>query len=178
LDDELICHGLLTGSANAMQGSKWLAVCKLLREQQAKEDGVRSLLLSISHELRTPAQSGLAAAALLARRACVAADAETAFLVQAISASCGLLLGMVANVLSMRGIESGELAMHVAPFEPRAAVADVLNVCRLGRGARDIVWMDEAAPLPTETHGDRTFFCQILQNLVRLPARLRADSTR
>ena len=55
-----------------MQGSKWLAVCKLLRAQQAKEDAVRSLLVSISHELRTPAQSGLAAAALLARLPCAA----------------------------------------------------------------------------------------------------------
>jgi hypothetical protein len=68
-------------------------VCKLLRDQEAKEKAIRRLLLSVLPELRTPAQSGLAAAQLLAQRASVLADSEASFLVQAMSASCGLLLG-------------------------------------------------------------------------------------
>ena len=68
-------------------------MCKLLRKQEEKERSMRSLLLAISHELRTPAQSGLASSQLLAQRASVTEDTEAAFLVQAIGASCGLLLG-------------------------------------------------------------------------------------
>ena len=77
----------------AAQGSRWSLVCKLLRKQEEKERSMRSLLLAISHELRTPAQSGLASSQLLAQRASVTEDTEAAFLVQAIGASCGLLLG-------------------------------------------------------------------------------------
>jgi K+-sensing histidine kinase KdpD len=64
-----------------------------MQYQMNKEQALRSLLLSISHELRTPAQSGLAASTLLAARDSVASDDEALFLVRAISASCGLLLG-------------------------------------------------------------------------------------
>jgi hypothetical protein len=34
---------------------------------------------------------------------------------------------MVSNVLSMRSIEAGELEMHVADFDPRAVVEDLLQ---------------------------------------------------
>ena len=94
-------------------------------------------------------------------------DQEAAFLVQAISASCGLLLGMVSNVLSMRHIESGTLDMRVVPFDPRAAVHELLQVCRVGCHTR-ITWPEEeAALLPATVEGDHMFFIQILQNLVR-----------
>ncbi len=132
------------------QGPSWYLVCKSLQSQKEKEQALRSLLLSISHELRTPAQSGLAASQLLAARGSVAADDEALFLVQAIGASCRLLLGMVSNVLSMRNIESGELEMHPSAFDPRAAVHDLLQVCRLGCATSDIVWTDEDEPLPAE----------------------------
>jgi hypothetical protein len=82
---------------------------------------------------------------------------------------------MVTNVLSMRSIEAGALDMHVAPFDPRAAVAVLLQVCRFGAGctsAGALAWADEAAPLPARVEGDRAFFSQILQNLVC--ARVRA----
>jgi hypothetical protein len=68
-------------------------VCKSAASQIAKEAALRSLLLSVSAELRTPAQSGLAASQLLAQRASIAGDDEALFLVQAVGASCGLLLG-------------------------------------------------------------------------------------
>ncbi len=83
-------HALL---ALATQGSRWYLVCRLLQAQQAKEQALRQLLLSVSHELREPAQSGLAASTLLAQRASVSSDAEASFLVQAVTASYGLLLG-------------------------------------------------------------------------------------
>jgi K+-sensing histidine kinase KdpD len=103
-------------------------MCKSMQLHMEREQALRSLLLSTSHQLRTPAQSGLTASELLAERASVAGDAEALFLVQAIGASCRLLLGMVSNVLSMRHIESGELEMHAAVFDPRAAVQDLLQV--------------------------------------------------
>ena len=59
---------------------------------------MRNLLLSISHELREPVQSSLAASQLLAQHANVVQDSEAAFLVQAICASCGFLLGAHACI--------------------------------------------------------------------------------
>ncbi len=154
-------------SSGCVQGSHWYMVCKSMQQQVETEQALRSLLLSILRELRTPAQSGLAAAQLLAQRASVARDGEALFLVQAVRASCGLLLGMVSNVLSMRNIESGELEMHPASFDPRAAVNDLLQVCRLGCLQSEIVWTNEAEPLPSTVTADQTHFSQIVQNLVR-----------
>ena len=93
-------------------------------------------------------------------------DEEALFLVQAIGASCRLLLGMVSNVLSMRSIEAGELEMHPAEFSPRDALTDLLQVCRLGRAQSDIVWLNEHEPLPTSVTADRNFLNMILQNLL------------
>jgi signal transduction histidine kinase len=138
-------------------------VCKLLRAQEEKERAIRSLLLSISHELREPAQSGLAASQLLSQRRSVRADAEATFLVDAIGASCGLLLGLVSNVLSMRSIESGALEMTVTAFDPGAAVRALLQVCRLGCTTARVAL--RAAPLPRTVTADKTFLCSILQNL-------------
>lgn len=155
---------------------------------------MRNLLLSINHELREPTQSSLAASQLLAQHADVVQDSEAAFLVQAICASCSFLLGahamhasamlrsclhlvfdayrtycagMVSNAQSMRSIEDGTLDMHVVPFDARAAVRDLLQVCRLGCAQSNIGWTNEAEPLPVLVEADRSFFCQILQNLVR-----------
>jgi signal transduction histidine kinase len=141
-------------------------MCKDSREQMEKEEALRKLLLCISRELREPANSVLAAKALLAQRASVSDDAEAAFWVQAIGASCRLLLGIVTNVLSMRVIESGELEMLPVEYDPSSAVNDVLQVCRLGCSSR-VEWRNEDEPLPRIVLADRTFFCQILQNLVR-----------
>lgn len=155
----------LLRSNGCITGNRIVAVCRQLRAQEQKEEAMRQLFVSISRELREPAQSGLAAAQLLSQRACVAEDEESVFLARAISASCGLLLGMIGNVLSMRDIEAGTLALHVAPFDPRAAVADLIQVCHLGR-AGDISWANEAEPLPSVVEADRSFLCQILQILV------------
>jgi hypothetical protein len=159
---------MLVHTSGCMEGPRWHLVCKRLNAQEAKEKAIRGLLLSISHELRTPAQSGLAATELLAARASVQGDAEAAFLVQAVGASCGLLLGMVSNATSMRSIEKGELDMHPSLFDPAEALASLLQVCRLGctAAAARIDWA-QAEPLPQTVLADRTFFSQILQNLVR-----------
>jgi signal transduction histidine kinase len=87
---------------------------------------------------------------------------------------------MVTNVLSVRSIEAGALDMHVAPFDPRAAVAELLQVCRFGAGctaAGELAWTNERAPLPARVEGDRAFFSQILQNLVRARARACVDAS-
>jgi hypothetical protein len=80
-------------TSGCIEGDAWCVACASMQFQRDKEQQLRSLLLSISHELRTPAQSGLAASQLLAQRDSVARDEEALFLVRAIGASCGLLLG-------------------------------------------------------------------------------------
>ena len=157
----LLCTG-------CTEGRCVYAVCSDHHEQVAKEAALRALLLSVSRELREPANAILTASALLARRAAVADDAEAAFCVQALGASSCLLLGLITNVLSMRRMQSGTLELHSALFDPGAALRDVLQVCRVACacGLRS-----ELAPLPAAVEADKTFLGQILQNLVTNAAR-------
>ena len=159
-------------SAGALVGARWHCVCRSLRGQAERESAVRSLLLAVSREIRTPAQSGLAAAALLAQRPCVRADPEAQFLVSAILSSCSLLLNMASNAISLRSIEAGTLQMRPALFDPAEAVDELLRVCNLGTSGPDgdapaAASLAPGGPLlPARVRGDRALFCHALQNLL------------
>ena len=165
-------------STGALVGARWHCVCRSLRGQAEREAAVRALMLSVSKDIRTPAQSGLAAAALLAQHACIAADAESQFLVSAILASCSMLLNMASNAMSMRSVEEGTLEMRPAVFDPAEAVDELLRVCNLGRARHDggdvrggnarvaALRTPGGLPLPARVRGDCALFCHALQNLL------------
>ena len=110
------------------------------------EAALRELLLSTSYDLRVNTQNVQAASTLLLAQPAVAADEEAAFLADAIHSSCNLLLGIVSNVIEMRKLERGELALSPQPFDPAAALRDVLRSCAFGlqRGAAGLRWENEA----------------------------------
>ena len=160
-------------SAGALVGERWHCVCRSLRGQAAREAAVRSLMLSVSRDIRTPAQSGLAAAALLAQHSSICADPESRVLVSAIQASCSLLLNMASNAVSLRSVEDGTLEMRPALFDPAEAIDELLRVCNLGRAGHDGADAPKAAalapggrPLPARVRGDCALFCHALQNLL------------
>jgi hypothetical protein len=66
---------------------------------------------------------------------------------------------MVSNVLSMRSIESGELEMHVAEFDPRDVVEDLLQA-RARACARAIRWVVILSP--------RAAMLTLARNIARL----------
>ena len=150
-----------------MSSTAWCVVCKDISSRFRRESALRTLLLCISAELREPANAIIAACSLLSQHVCVHADADASFLLDSLHASCSLQLCMIANVSSMRSIETGQLALTPAPFDPRAAVDAVLKVCRVNSPQTRIVWTDEQQPLPAVVEGsDRGCFCQIFQNLL------------
>jgi len=68
----------------------------------------------------------------------------------------------------MHKIEAGEVSLTRKTFSIRQMVRDILQMCRLGLAERmsDLVWDDEATPLPERVEGDLLHLQQITQNLV------------
>jgi K+-sensing histidine kinase KdpD len=128
------------------QGTYVYGVLRDASESHAAETALRDLLLSTSYDLRVNTQNVQAASTLLLAHPAVAADEEAAFLAGAIQSSCNLLLGIVSNVIEMRKLERGELALTPTAFNPAAALRDVLRSCAFGlqRGAAGLRWENEA----------------------------------
>ena len=112
-----------------------------------------------------------AASTLLSQRPSVQRDEDASFLVAAISSASRLLGGIVANVLSLRALESGTVAVRSAPFSLRRLVSSVVAVCRMCPAhttAARVTWLEEEedAALPPVLLGDEDRLAQILLNLV------------
>jgi PAS domain S-box-containing protein len=143
---------------------------------------LRAYLDAMSHDLRTPCHSIVAASQLLASRESVADDAEAAFLVQAIRSSGALMLGVIGNVLGLRDIDADaaavqqrggdgmRLSLKPAAFSPVALLESALATCSLGEGHPQAVqWADEhagAPPLPPVLNADVDALTQMLTNML------------
>ena len=140
--------------------TRWTLICKDLSPQFGRDDVLRRLLVCVSRRLRDPATAVLVAAELLVAHV---PDAD-AGLLSALGASCRLLLCVLRNVLSARAADELEPPPADAPFDPRAAACDVVNVLRTLYGAA--LELDAAdASLPSVVMGDRELFCHILMNI-------------
>ena len=142
-------------------------VCRDVRHRKKSELELRSFAASTSADLREPCNGILIITALLEQRAGLSAEASA--LLAVIRASCGLLLGIVANVLTAKLVESGELTLHAMLFDPQAAISDIVQVCRLGCGVNaepdfGIRWTKQE--LPALVEGDRDRILQIAQNII------------
>ena len=69
---------------------------------KAAEYALKDLLTSTSFDLRMNAQNILAASELLLKQASVQQDEEALFLTNAVHSACGLLHGLVSNVVEVR----------------------------------------------------------------------------
>ena len=110
-----------------------------------------------------------AASTLLAQRSSVQRDEDASFLVAAISSASRLLGGIVANVLSLRALETGDVVVRTAPFSVRRLVTDGVSVCRMSLAhatAARVTWLDEDQPLPPLLLGDEDRLAQVLLNLL------------
>ncbi len=158
-------------TAGCAAGDRLYMVCRDVRARKAAEAALRAFALATSHDLREPANSILVSAALLERRACICAAPDARFLLSAIRASCGLLLGIVTNVLTARQLEQGQLTLNTVLFDPAEVIEDVLQACRLGAFAAPrggIAWERSGGDhLPPLVEADRDRLAQVLQNLVR-----------
>ncbi len=118
----------------------------------------------MSHEFRTPLSNILAAAGLLSEEV---QDARAGERVNQIRHSAYILLGMVEDALDVARVESGQLQLFAAPFDPRAVVQDVAEQMRSraeNKGLGVQLAFDES--LPEHVRGDAFRLRQILVNLV------------
>jgi hypothetical protein len=88
------------------------------------------------------------ASQLLSARPAIAADADAVDLLNAVRASCRLMLTTVDNVMDLKLLEAEAASgraqpLHErGPLDVRALLADVLDVCRVGC-LQDITWLKE-----------------------------------
>ena len=182
------CH-----SAGMCQGDLLFLVCRDVRTRKSVEVALRVFTLATSHDLREPCNAILVSLAVLEQRACVAASPsqqpltgeaaqelqsssldtthlEPAELVASMRASCGLLLGIVSNVLSAPQVHSGELTLQSDVFSPAAVLRDVMQACQLGcpaaAAAGGGVQAAPGEPLPPLVEGDSGRMAQVVQNLI------------
>ena len=141
--------------------TRWTLVCKDLSPQFGRDEALRRLLVCVSRRLREPAAAVLAAAERLVARV-PEADVQ---LLRAMGASCRLLLCVLRNVLSARAADELEPPLTDAPFDPRAAAHDVIDVLRTLHGAAlELDCTDSSLPGMVEG-ADRALFCHILMNI-------------
>ena len=177
------CH-----SAGMCQGDLLFLVCRDVRTRKSVEVALRVFTLATSHDLREPCNAILVSLAVLEQRPCVAssqqpcvgeaaqelqsssfdaAHMEPAELVASMRASCGLLLGIVSNVLSAPQVHSGELTLLSDVFSPASVLHDVMQACQLGCAAAAAagggVQVAPGEPLPPLVEGDSGRMAQVVR---------------
>jgi hypothetical protein len=160
-----------TEAAGCVSDGLLFLVSRDVRARMATEAALRAFALATSHDLREPCNAVLVSTSLLQRRPCVAASADCRFLVGAICSACGLLLGIVTNVLTARQLEAGALTLNHVLFSPAELIDAVLQACRSGCNTASmagIAWERGLGDhVPAVVEGDRDRLAQVLQNLVR-----------
>ena len=156
-------------STYTARGSLLFGITRDATGVQAAQRALKDILLSTSFDLRCSAASIVGASSLLRNRPAVMADAEAAFLSDAVRVSCNMLNGLASNVLELRRLERGELKVTLAPFNLRETVRAVLQMCRMAKSTGvELVWSNEAdaeTTLPPLVEGDAVLTALIIQNL-------------
>ena len=177
-------------------------VCRDIRARKSVEIAMRAFTLATTHDLRECCNAVLVSTAMLEKRDCIAGSSaspppspdtsrvsaaaaaaaaaedvplEPCFLVSCIRTACGLITGIIGNVLTAPQVEEGHLELEAEVFSPKATLRDVLQACRMGcaaaaqPGGSTIEWEeadDEARKLPPLVECDRKRLAQVLQNVI------------
>jgi PAS domain S-box-containing protein len=155
-----------------MHDGALMCVARDATRQKATQKALNEFLLSTSHDLRTPVHSILTGTQLLGQRESVRGDAEAAFLLDAVKASCALLLGTISSVLDMRAIDAQELGARLsstAPgsFSPTQLAADAVHTVCLGSGRPpDAIEWEPPAGLPERVEADVDRVTACLQHVL------------
>ena len=200
------CH-----TCGLVDGDVMYLVCRDVRARKSVELAMRAFTLATTHDVRECCNAVLVSTAVLEKRDCITASAgspppsqhnsavsssaaaaaaaaaaddmplEPHFLVSCIRTACGLILGIVGNVLTAPQVEEGHMRLDAEVFSPKALLRDVMQACRMGcaaaaqPGGSPIVWeeAEEALKLPPLVESDRNRLAQVVQCVRRLLACLR-----
>ena len=131
-------------------------------EAQAAEK--TELLAMLSHDIRTPLSAIMVVAEIL-QLGHLSPEQRDA--VRILNASSKSLLDLVNGILDKSRLEAGAPALHVAPFDPRALVRDLVTSLEPLAGSKSLrlrVALDER--LPPQVAGDALKLGQVLGNLL------------
>jgi signal transduction histidine kinase/sugar lactone lactonase YvrE len=160
----LLWWAAATYRARLRQRSDWqLALHKRSLAEQASEAKTR-FLATLGHEVRTPMTGVLGMSELLLG---TPLDARQRGYAESIRGAGNHLLRLVNDALDLARIESGRLELDPQPFDLRALVAEIVDLCAplaRQRGLRFVDRVDDDAP--GALRGDALRIKQILLNLL------------
>ncbi len=160
---------MLRGQKNFLERTVLERTAELVSAKERAEHSERikqQFLANMSHEIRTPMNAIVGMSNALRRDAPIE-EATRASYVDAIATSSENLLGIVNEILDLSKIEAGKMELEKAPFEPRLAINNVLEVIRYRAEEKGLTLETTLADeVPTTVVGDLARLEQVLMNLV------------